>query len=75
MTWWYLKVILANTICAIGILSLVNTCLSLHHWPRHFKELVSVIILKPDKPAYNTLKAFRPIVLLNTLGKLMLMCF
>jgi len=29
-----------------------------------------VIISKPGKPAYNTLKAFRPIVLLNTLGKL-----
>ena len=42
----------------------------LHHWPRHFKELVSVIIPKPGKPAYNTSKAFRPIVLLNTLGKL-----
>jgi len=29
-----------------------------------------VIIPKPDKPAYNISKAFRPIVLLNTLGKL-----
>ena len=65
--WWYLKVILANNICATGILSLANACLSLHHWPRHFKESVSVII---PKPAYNTPKAFRPIILLNTLGKL-----
>ena len=32
--------------------------------------MVSVIIPKLDKPAYNTPKAFRPIVLLNTLGKL-----
>ena len=70
ITWWYLKVILANNTCAIGILSLANVCLSLHHWPRHFKELVSVIIPKPGKPAYDTPKAFRPIVLLNTLGKL-----
>jgi len=29
-----------------------------------------VIIPKPGKPAYNIPKAFRPIVLLNTLGKL-----
>jgi len=29
-----------------------------------------VIILKPDKASYNTPKAFRPIVLLNTTGKL-----
>ena len=70
ITWQYLKVILANNTCAVGILSLANTCLSLHHWPRHFKEFVSVIIPKPDKPAYNTPKAFKPIVLLNTLDKL-----
>jgi len=70
ITWWYLKVILANNTYAVDILSLANACLSLHHWPRHFKELVSVIIPKPGKPAYDTPKAFRPIVLLNTLGKL-----
>jgi len=29
-----------------------------------------VVIPKLDKPAYNTPKVFRPIVLLNTLGKL-----
>ena len=62
LTWWHLKLILA----------LANACLSLRHWPRHFKESVSVIIPKLGKPAYNTLKAFRPIVLvlLNMLGKL-----
>ena len=70
ITWQYLKTILANNTCAIGILSLANACLSLHHWPKHFKESVSVIIPKPGKPAYDTPKAFRPIVLLNTLGKL-----
>ena len=70
ITWQYLKVILANNTCAIGILFLANTCLSLYHWPRHFKKLVSMIIPKLGKPAYDTPKAFRPIVLLNTLGKL-----
>ena len=70
ITWRYLKVILANNIYAAGILFLANACLLLHHWPRHFKKSVSVIIPKPGKPAYNTPKAFRPIVLLNTLGKL-----
>jgi len=70
ITWGYLKIILANNTCAVGILSLANACLLLHHWPRHFKESVSVIIPKPDKPVYDTPKAFRPIVLLNTLGKL-----
>ena len=70
ITWQYLKLILSNNTCATGILSLTNTCLLLCHWPRHFKKSVSIIIPKLSKPAYDTLKAFRPIVLLNTLGKL-----
>ena len=70
ITWQYLKIILANNTCAVGILSLANVCLSLHHWPRHFKELVSIIIHKLGKLTYDTPKAFRPIVLLNTLDKL-----
>jgi retron-type reverse transcriptase len=49
---------------------IANTCLSLGHWPSHFKESLSVIIPKPGKPIYSTPKSFRPIVLLNTLGKL-----
>ena len=32
--------------------------------------MVSIIIPKLGKPAYDTPKTFRPIVLLNTLGKL-----
>jgi len=70
ITWHYLKSILADDICASGILSLANSCITLRHWSRHFKELVSIIIPKPGKPAYDTPKAFQPIVLLNTLGKL-----
>ena len=63
ITWRYLKSILANDICASDILFLANSCITLRHWPRHFKESVSVIIPKPGKPAYDTPKAFRPIVL------------
>jgi len=70
ITWRYLKSILADNICASGILSLTKSCITLRYWPQHFKESVSVIILKPGKPAYDTPKAFQPIVLLNTLGKL-----
>jgi len=70
ITWRYLKSILADDICASDILSLANSCITLRHWSRHFKESVSVIIPKPGKPAYNAPKAFRSIVLLNTLGKL-----
>jgi hypothetical protein len=44
--------------------------LTLGHWPTHFKESLSVIIPKPGKPSYSMPKVFRPIVFLNTLGKL-----
>ena len=70
ITWCYLKSILADDIYASSILSLTNFCITLQHWPRHFKELVSVIISKPGKPVYDTPKTFQPIVLLNTLSKL-----
>lgn len=36
-----------------------------------FKDARSAIIPKPKKPAYDVPKAFRPIALLNTLGKLL----
>ena len=31
ITWWYLKYILSNNSCAVGILFLADVCLSLHH--------------------------------------------
>ena len=68
--WQYLKLILANNACVIDIFCFANICISLQHWPRHFKKSVYVIILKLSKPAYNTSKAFRPIILLNMLSKL-----
>jgi len=45
-------------------------CLDLGFWPSHFKTLTMIVIPKPNKSLYNTPKSFRPIVLLNTLGKL-----
>ncbi len=56
--------------CLDVFLTLANACLRVGHWPGHFKDSVSVVIPKPGKPSYSTPKAFRPIVLLNTLGKL-----
>ncbi len=56
--------------CLDVFLTLANACLRVGHWPWHFKDSVSVVIPKPGKPSYSTPKAFRPIVLLNTLGKL-----
>jgi len=42
----------------------------LGYWPNHFKRSSTVIIPKPNKLLYDSPKLFRPIVLLNTLEKL-----
>src|SRR4051794_8048373 len=40
-------------------------------WPQHFKESVSVIMLKPRKELYDSPKCFRFITLLPMVGKLL----
>jgi hypothetical protein len=52
------------------IIKVADTSIDLGHWPDHFKHSVSVIIPKPGKPSYDKAKSFQPIVLLNTMGKL-----
>ena len=46
------------------------TCIDLGYWPNHFKKSTMIIISKPNKLSYDSPKSFRPIALLNTLGKL-----
>jgi len=70
LLWRYLKEILKNSAYLDNILNITNACIDLEHWPSHFKVSMSIIIPKPNKISYNTFKTFRPIVLLNTLGKL-----
>ena len=70
VSWGTLKLIIRDEKCLPHIVRLANACIDLSHWPNHFKESTSVIIPKPQKPSYDTPKAFCPIVLLNTLGKL-----
>ena len=49
---------------------IANTCLRAGTWPKKLKVSKTVVIPKPGKLSYNVLKAFRPIVPLNTMGKL-----
>ena len=70
MTWRHWKNIVKNDACLSNIINIANACINLGHWPRYFKISTTVVIPKPNKPLYNNLKAFYPIVLLNTLGKL-----
>lgn len=50
---------------------LYNACLRLHYCPQHFRESVTVTLRKPGKGDYGQLKSYRPVALLNTLGKVM----
>ena len=56
--------------CLINIINIADAHINLRHWPSYFKSSSIVVILKPNKLAYNQPKSFHPIVLLNTLGKL-----
>jgi len=56
--------------CLSNIVNIVNMWINLGHWLTHLKISLSIIIPKSYKVAYNLLKIFRQIVLLNTLEKL-----
>ena len=70
LSWSYLKNILKDKTCLHNVIKIVNLCFDLGFWPSHFKISTTIVISKPNKMSYNSPKAFRPIVLLSTLGKL-----
>ena len=70
LSWRHIKFIIKNTTCLQNIINIVNVCINLGYWPYHFKTSSSIIISKPNKVLYDSSKAFRPIVLLNMLSKL-----
>ena len=49
--------------------NIFQACLDLGIHPKRWKEATVVMLRKPDKPDYTDPKAYRPISLLNTLGK------
>jgi len=69
MSWCHWKIIFKNDECLSKIINIANACIILGFWPEYFKVSATVIIPKPNKPSYDNPKAFQPIVLLNTLGK------
>ena len=70
MVWHHWKLILKNDECLSKIINIADTCINLGHWPKYFKVSTTVVIPKPNKTSYDNPKAFCPIVLLNTLSKL-----
>ena len=70
LLWCHLKFIVKNDACLTNIINIADSCINLGYWPNYFKISTTIIIPKPNKTSYDQPKAFRPIVLLNTLGKL-----
>ena len=70
LTWRHWKIIIANNNCLSKIINIADTCIDLGHWPKYFKMSTTIVIPKPNKLSYDHPKAFCPIVLLNTLSKL-----
>lgn len=56
----------------VGHLEMIfNQSLRISHCPAHFRSSITVVLRKPDKDDYTTPKAYRPIALLKTMGKIM----
>ena len=53
-----------------NIINIADICFELGYWSLHFKTSTFIIIFKPNKKLYDFSKAFRPIIFLNTIGKL-----
>lgn len=70
VSWKHLKVVIKDNRYLLNIVNIANAYINLGFWLSHFKILSLIIILKPNKIAYNSLKIFWPIIFLNTLDKL-----
>ena len=68
--WRHLKALISHNICLERLVHIANACITLEYWLSHFKSTNTVVIPKPNKMLHNTLSSFRPIILLNTTGKL-----
>ncbi|KAJ5111719.1 hypothetical protein NUU61_001349 [Penicillium alfredii] len=49
--------------------NLFNSCLSIGYCSQHFRDSKTVTLRKPGKDDYSKPKSYRPIALLNTIGK------
>ena len=70
ISWKHLKLVVEDNECLRNIINIANICIDLGYWPTYFKTSLYIIIPKPNKATYNSSKSFHPIILLNTLGKL-----
>ena len=53
------------------LLALVQASINIGHFPKPFKTTTTIVLRKPGKPDYTKPKAYRPIALENTIGKIL----
>ena len=70
LSWKHFKRITRDNIYLRKFIDITNIYIDLEHWLAYFKVLTIIIIPKPNKEFYDSLKAFWSIVLLNTINKL-----
>lgn len=58
-------------VLAEPLAKLFQDCLQRSYHPIPLRHSRTVVLRKPQKPAYDVAKAYRPIALLNTLGKVL----
>lgn len=61
----------AEDILTEPLQKLFNACIRIQHCPQHFKHSTTVVIPKPGKATYRETKSYRPIALMNTIGKML----
>jgi endonuclease/exonuclease/phosphatase (EEP) superfamily protein YafD len=50
--------------------TILQASINLSYFPRSLKETTTIVLRKPGKPDYTVVKAYRPIALENTIGKI-----
>ena len=65
-----MKAILKDDRCLLNFVNIANIYINIGYWLIYFKTSSSIIISKLNKTVYDSSKIFYPIILLNTLRKL-----
>ena len=61
----------AIDVIMLHIYHVFNACFKFKYYPHHFKKSITIVLGKHNKDDYTKAKFFRPVVLLNTLDKVL----
>ena len=58
LTWSHIKSIIRNNDCICKFIDIADACIELEYWLAHFKTSTMVVISKPNKALFNSLKSY-----------------